>query len=250
MLTPQANTTVEPEFWALMPPDWSMITARLTSDKDTIAARLADYPARYAAVADEFANAPLSVLAIGCTGTSYLLGEARDREVLADLSARHRVPCLSAGPATVQALRALGARRVGLVSPYPPDLERICLPYWAAAGFEIVAKETPEVPGDSFHPIYAMPGGAALAAARRLRGSGCDAIVMLGTGMATLAAILALRGWDGPVPLSCNLALAWAAVQAGAGQAPDRDNLLRWIAGDGWASRFGRMFAGDGGASH
>lgn len=247
MLTPQANTTVEPEFWALMPPDWSMITARLTSTQATIAARLAEYPSRFHQVAEEFANAPLSVLAIGCTGTSYLLGEARERQLLSELEERHRVPCLSAATAMVQALRALDARRIGLISPYPPDLERVCLPFWESVGFEIVAKETPQVADGGFHPIYAMAGGAAQAAAGRLRDSGCDAIVMLGTGMATLATILALRGWDGPAPLSCNLALAWAAVRAGAGQAPSRDSLLRWIDGEGWAARFGLMYPQEAG---
>ena len=40
VLTPQANTTVEPEIWTLLPPGWSMINARLTSSKDSIEARL------------------------------------------------------------------------------------------------------------------------------------------------------------------------------------------------------------------
>ena len=31
VLTPQANKTVEPELWALLPPDQSLIIARLVS---------------------------------------------------------------------------------------------------------------------------------------------------------------------------------------------------------------------------
>ena len=33
VLTPQANTTVEPEFWTLLPTGWSLINTRLTSKK-------------------------------------------------------------------------------------------------------------------------------------------------------------------------------------------------------------------------
>ncbi len=33
VLTPQANTTVEPEFWIMLPPGVAMINARMTSDK-------------------------------------------------------------------------------------------------------------------------------------------------------------------------------------------------------------------------
>src|SRR4029077_8832482 len=49
MLTPQANTTVEPEFNILWPPGVAMINARLMSDKGTISARLVDYFANYGA---------------------------------------------------------------------------------------------------------------------------------------------------------------------------------------------------------
>ena len=43
VLTPQANTTVEPEFWTLLPTGWSLINTRLTSKKKTIESRLVDY---------------------------------------------------------------------------------------------------------------------------------------------------------------------------------------------------------------
>ena len=38
VLTPQANITVEPEFWTLLPTGWSLINTRLTSKKKTIIA--------------------------------------------------------------------------------------------------------------------------------------------------------------------------------------------------------------------
>ena len=74
-LVPQANTTVEPEFQILWPPGYAMLSARLTSPKDTIEARLEDYWATTEASLDQFANAPLSVVAFGCTGASYLAGK-------------------------------------------------------------------------------------------------------------------------------------------------------------------------------
>ena len=77
VLTPQANTTVEPELWALMPAHMSIINARLTSDKDTIEARLIDYTKRFESTATQFANAPISVIAAACT--SLLLDRGRSR---------------------------------------------------------------------------------------------------------------------------------------------------------------------------
>ena len=43
VLTPQANTTVEPEFTILWPAGVAMLNARLTSPKKTIEERLVDY---------------------------------------------------------------------------------------------------------------------------------------------------------------------------------------------------------------
>src|SRR5262245_30062211 len=42
VLTPQANTTVEPELNLLWPPGVAMINARLVSDKNSMSARLID----------------------------------------------------------------------------------------------------------------------------------------------------------------------------------------------------------------
>ncbi len=86
-LTPQANTTVEPEFNLLFPPGYAFINARLTSRKDTIEARLIDYWNTIETSLDQFANAPISAYAFGCTGTSYLVGAAAEKEAVAKIEA-------------------------------------------------------------------------------------------------------------------------------------------------------------------
>ena len=68
MLTPQANTTVEPEFNLLWPAGVAMINARLTSDKTSMSGRLVDYFDNYSAALRQFANAPLGAAAAACTG--------------------------------------------------------------------------------------------------------------------------------------------------------------------------------------
>ena len=124
VLVPQANTTVEPELWALLLPDWSMLAARLTSGAGSIAERLVDYTDRIDATAAQFANAPVTALAFACTGASYLAGAAEEDAVVARVSAAHGVPLVTAARASTAALRAMGAQRVALLSPYPEDLTR------------------------------------------------------------------------------------------------------------------------------
>ena len=124
MLTPQANTTVEPEFNILWPRGVAMINARLMSGKASMTARLVDYFDNYAASLAQFANAPVGVVAAACTGASYLAGREREAAVARDIAERHKHPFITAAVAVVDALTVLKAKRIGLVSPYPDDSTR------------------------------------------------------------------------------------------------------------------------------
>jgi maleate cis-trans isomerase len=237
VLTPQANTTVEPELAALLPPGIAMLNARMTSTKPTIVARLLDYLAALDTWSDQFANAPIGAVAFACTGASYYAGVAAEQDAVARISAARGVPFVTAGHAVRDAFHALGARRIGLVSPYPQDLTEAGIAYFTALGFE-VARVSGSVQQDGvFHPIYAMSGEGAHQALLALDPAGLDAIAMLGTGMPTLAPILRTPFHGGVPVLSCMLALAWRSVCALDGAAPERDSLLAWVGGDGWGGR-------------
>jgi maleate isomerase len=241
MLTPQANTTVEPEFNLLWPSGVAMINARLMSDKDTISARLVDYFTNYGQSLRQFANAPIGVAAAACTGASYLAGREREAQVVDELTRQHGFPFVTAALAVVDALNALQARRIGLVSPYPDDLNRASVAYWQSHGFEVVEVAGAFNTESAFHPIYSLTGSAAEQAARSLETARVDAIVMLGTGMPTLRPIAATIGWRGAPVMSCNLCLAWRAVSALDGRTPDAANLSGWLRGEGWVKRLNEL---------
>jgi maleate isomerase len=236
-LTPQANTTVEPEFNVLWPPGYGMINARLISKKDTIEARLIDYWNTIDATLDQFANAPINAYAFGCTGTSYLVGFEEEDRAVARIQQRRRVPFVTSARAVVDALNALNARRIGLVSPYPPALTEASIGYWQSRGFEVAETSSAFNAGSSFHPIYSLPAASARDALAQLKGRKPDAIVMLGTGMPTLGPIAEAASIDGPPVMSCMLCLAWRTILAIDGATPDADSILGWVAGEGWARR-------------
>jgi len=237
MLTPQANTTVEPEFSLLWPPGVAMINARLMSDKSSMSARLVDYFDNYAASLRQFANAPIGVAAAACTGASYLAGREREAATIKEIEARHKFPFITAARAVVDALTVLNASRLGLVSPYPDDLNRASVGYWESHGFDVAGVANAFNSESAFHPIYSLGGSAAAKALRTLEGKPLDAIVMLGTGMPTLHPIADSIGWNGAPVMSCNLCLAWRAVEALDGEAPRRSALERWLRGDNWVAQ-------------
>jgi maleate cis-trans isomerase len=246
VLTPQANTTVEPEFAILLPPGMAMLNARMTSDKPTIIARLLDYLASLDAWSAQFANAPIGAIAFACTGASYFAGVAEEDAAVARITAARGIPFITAGHAVRDAFHALGARRIGLVSPYPKDLTEAGIAYFTALGFEVARVSGSVLKDGVFHPIYAMTGEGAHQALLALDPTGLDAIAMLGTGMPTLRPI-ARTPFHGGVPvISCMLALAWRSATALQGQAPDRESLLGWVRGAGWGARLGGGFAPSG----
>ena len=236
-LTPQANTTVEPEFAILWPPGYAMLNARLTSTAPSIMARLEDYWATTEAALDQFANAPLSAVAYGCTGASYLAGKDEEDSLVARIEDARGYPFITSARAVTDALKALGAVEIGLVSPYPPDLTEASIDYWRSRGFVVVETSSAFDAQSAFHPIYTLSASSASGALAHLRNKPVDAIVMLGTGMPTLAPIAESAGWDGPPVMSCMLCLAWRTVESIEGRTPSADTISTWISGAGWSDR-------------
>ena len=237
VFTPQANTTVEPEMKILLPPGFAHINARLTSPKGTIEDRLIDYYDTLEAALDQFANAPVQAIAVGCTGASYLVGRDREAKLADSWTKRAGVPAVTTGLAVVEALNAIGAKRIGFVSCYPPALTEASNAYWASHGFEVGEIAGSFNEDSDFHPIYSLRAADASEALAELRDYDHDAIVMLGTGMPTLQPIADVVGVGGPPVLSCMLCLAWRCVQLIEGRDPAADSVLAWSQGRGWSAR-------------
>jgi len=243
VLTPQANTTVEPELTILMPPGYAFLNARLISDKPTINGRLGDYFANMENSITQFANAPISAVAFACTGASYLQGVEREQAAVEAIETARGICFLTAGRAVAEALQRLSARRIGLVSPYPPDLTEASIAYWRSHGFEITAVTGAFDASSKFHPIYDLPAARAEDALAGIDRNAVDAVVMLGTGMPTLGPILAYAD-DSKVPiLSCMSALAWRSLVVFDRHLAEPGAMHRYFAGDGWRERFARAMA-------
>ncbi|MFT8244874.1 hypothetical protein [Roseomonas sp. BN140053] len=238
VLTPQANTTVEPEFGILWPAGVAMVNARLTSPKSSMVDRLLDYLGSLDVAVAQFANAPIGAVAFACTGASYFAGPAEEDALVARIEDARGVPVITAARAVRDAFAVLGARDVGLVSPYPPDLTEASARYWTARGFRVARVAGAELQGGAFHPIYAMAGATAEKALTALDPAGLDAVVLLGTGMPTLRPILAHPQVGRAPVLSCMLALAWRTTLALEGRTPDAASLLHWISAAEWGPRY------------
>lgn len=247
VLTPQANTTVEPEFATLLPPSIGCIAARLVSTRAALEDRLTEYFERLEETLDTFGSAPLGAVAVACTGPSYLIGPAAEDRLVSSLSQRRGVAVSTAAQALVAALQTLGARRLALVSPYPVALTQASIGYWAARGLEVAAVQPVVAAEGGHHSIYAIGSDAVSAALHALATErpstdkrALDAVLLLGTGLPTLQALAKVPATLEPLPvLSSNLALVWHAMECLAGRhgSPSAHTLRALMADDGWRQR-------------
>jgi maleate cis-trans isomerase len=243
VLTPQANPTAEIEMALLLPPGMGTCTARLTSAKPAMAQRLIDYFDTLPATLAQFGGMRLDAACFACTGSSYLAGPAREDELLAAAATSFGFPALSSALSITNALRTLEAEDIAIVSPYDAALTEASVAYWQARGLRVRHVQAVAASGaGAGHPIYGLPPDAAQRALAAMPALQVGAVVLLGTGMPSLGAILESPQWRGAPVLSSMLALAWAgAGVCDAGQR-DRTALRAWIAGTHWrAAHAARM---------
>lgn len=229
VLPPQANTTVEAELGVLLEPDVAMVVSRLTCFQKDSRERLIGYFQNVESALRAFDSAEPELVLFACTGSTYLVGlEEEDRRFAAQ---PRRI--LSAARAVLQALDALKARRIALVSPYPAWLNEACVAFWRAQERTVVSVRVPEGDRTDTRRIYDLGSSAASKEIEALAHADVECILITGTGMPSLAAIAKARA-SVPV-LSSNLCLAWAAQK--------NHDLRSWLAPEApWRRRLAARF--------
>jgi maleate isomerase len=213
VLVPPSNPSVEPELARMLDGAMTLYAARFpVMPGTTLEERNRRYVELYRESVRAFGELALSSIVIALTGPSYRLLPQGDRDLCASLSSTANTPVVTASAAIGGTLAALAARRLCLVSPYPQWLTEQALAYWRAAGHEV--HQTVEI-SEPFR-AYELTHGEIGAALARVEAPAVDAIVLSGTGMLTLPAIIEARKSIATPILSSNLCCAYTLL-VGAG---------------------------------
>jgi maleate isomerase len=230
MLTPSSNTALEPITCAMLA-GIGGITAHFSRFKVTEIALSESALRQFDAgeilrAAELLAHARVDVIAWNGTSASWL-GFERDVSLCEQITAATGIGACTTVLAYRDLLRRLGARRIGLVTPYRTDVQQRIIANWASEGLHCAAERHLSLQ-DNFS-FAEVPEATVASLIEEVVREGCDAAVVLCTNMRGAGAAARLEQELG-VPVLDSIAVTlWACLLATGGD-PSRVR--------GWGSLF------------
>jgi maleate isomerase len=185
MMIPSSNTVVEQETAKLLPLDGSVTThvsrlriVQISGDEES---RRQFELAQFCTAASLLADAKVDLILWNGTAASWL-GSAWDQRLIETVEAQTGIPTTTSIVAINDALARLGARRIGLVTPYVEGLETPIIENYAAMGVKVVASVRRDLTDNT---AYAAITPEAIAdMAREVARADVDAVLVLCTNLA------------------------------------------------------------------
>jgi maleate isomerase len=218
MLTPSSNTVLEPLTAAMLAatPEITAHFARLRVVAINLGAesRAQFDPAPMVAAARLLADAEVHSIVWNGTSGAWL-GLEQDRAICAAITEATGIPATTTSLALMEALGRLGARRVGLVTPYLAEVQTAIIAQLGTLGFDCVAERHLEDPGNFSFAQHDEAGIAAMV--RAVAAAGPEAIAIHCTNFRGGRPAPGLEEASG-VPVLDSVAVSlWAGVLAAGG---------------------------------
>jgi maleate isomerase len=216
--------TIEHEWRAIMSGlgGVALHQSRILNDTQITPETLLAMEPRIATAADVILpGTPLDVVAYGCTSASMAIGEEKVFEKIR--SVRPNAKCTTPITAAFAAFRALGARRIGVLTPYRADVNRIVADYIKARGFEVPVFGSFNEQDDGV-VARITPASVESGVARIVETAKVDAVFVSCTSVRLAEAAAGIESEIGVPITSSNHAMAWHALRL----AGVDDGLPQW----------------------
>src|SRR5215510_3103389 len=209
VLIPATNTTVEMEYTRLLPPTLQVHVGRLGKDDTTPFAP--SRPDDIAYQARLLGTAKVEIVCLIQTSAS-LSADDYDATTTHQMTAGAGVPALTSAQAIGHALRALGASRIALVSPYSQAVLGRARQYFESRyGVEVVAMEG--FGATDSYAISTISADHATAAFTRVDRPEIEALVVPGGNFPTMRCIAAWEQQFQKPVITTNQAALWAMME-------------------------------------
>lgn len=216
LLVPASDGVSEPDFQQYLPAGVVFHTARLyqdaslTRDFDNLQVMVDRAPEAAASVA----LADPDVVVYSCTSASFFNGYGSDRAIAKAIEEKTGIPAIVTSTAAVEALTALGARRLHLVMPYPELIMQRGIRFLEDAGFVVAGWTRFDCPKSSELVRVGPEAVVARVLENRAEIAKSDAVFISGTGFRGMEAVEALEGELGVPVVTANSATLWATLRS------------------------------------
>ncbi len=204
VMTPAMNTVVQPELELLRPIGVTNQMQRFRLGGDAVSDDLPDEAAKLMDCAP-------AAIAIGLTTDAGPGGPAKLAARCDEIAVATGVTVFNASAANYAALKALDAQRVGVVTPFNVEVDKVVQANTETAGFNVVAirgTEAPSLPAicetslDDIRRVF-----------QRIADADCDVILQVGTALPVVALIGELEAELGKPIVACNAAVYWQTLR-------------------------------------
>lgn len=210
LFVPSSNTTLEPEFYRVLPPHVTLHVARLFLTKiepGSIEAILKDLESQ----ARNLTSADVDVLVLGATAPSFLKGLGYDKSVIERIEAASGKVATTTTTALVQALQHLDISRFVLASAYDDEVNAIASAFFKQSGFEVLDAQGLSVVDNI--KVGRLPASTAIDLVRKVDRPDAQAIVLSCTNWRSMEVIEQLEQELGKPVLSTTQVSIWAALR-------------------------------------
>lgn len=213
VLAPPGNVAMERELPAFLPPGVAMNHNRLSRpgsaiSRDSLLA-MAESVER---AAHDLAQAYPEVIVYGCTSGSFLEGLGKEARLAERITRHTGIPAVTTSTAVVEALRAQGARRIFMVTPYPDAVNEHEVEFCRHYGFEVVALDSFRCPTSEDIRRVSSDQVAAKVLGNEKAIAEADTIFVSCTNLLSMDRIETIEARSGRPVVTSNQASLWAGL--------------------------------------
>lgn len=218
-----ADGALDDEYWKLVPQGVTVHVTRIAVAAKDVTVQVYEEQAASSdieAAAEDLTIIRPDAIAYACTSGSFIRGTGGDLDIVRRMEDTTGVPCTTTSTASVKALKALGAGKLAVVTPYAGEVNERLHTFLQDSGFDIVSFKSLELTRE----IFMQPAGAAYRLAREADVPEADAIFIACTNFRTLKVLEALeQDLEKPV-VGANQATVWDMLRL-AGISPNLEGL-------------------------
>jgi len=209
-MIPSSNTTMEPEFYRILPKSFTVHSCRLRLREVTLK-DLVKMEEKIGEEAPKLVEAGVSVIGFGCTSGSLFRGLGHDKEIEARIEKATGIPTVATAGAVVDALKIMGIKNLAVATPYIEKINRLEKEFLSANGFRVVDLKGLRIKDNL--KIGELTSQDAYELVMKLRYEKADGIFVSCTNFATIDSVEKMEKATQRIVVSSNSATLWAMLK-------------------------------------